>query len=188
VAAAKKTTKKPAKKTAKRKRPAQSNTGLGGHAHGRTRATPKKKTKSGKPDQNIRVGTLNAAILAGEVDLSEWDDEELLRGQRRNRNGNFQGRPPKVVPKQLHDELVRRTLEYANEELRSNLQSAVQMLTSIATDPRAEDRDKIKAIEMVMNRVMGKAPDRVELTAQVKPYEEVLRGGVVRDLPEDDDE
>lgn len=57
---------------------------------------------------SISLGRTNAAILHGDEDLTLWSEEELIRGPRRDKNGSWSGRPPKVVPKAVHDELVRR--------------------------------------------------------------------------------
>lgn len=46
----------------------------------------------------LTVSRHTGDILDGVVDLSEWDDEEIFRGQRRSPNGRFQGKPPIVVP------------------------------------------------------------------------------------------
>jgi hypothetical protein len=68
----------------------------------------------------LAVSRHTAAILDGEEDLSAWDDEELLRGQRRAKNGRFVGRPPLVVPQAVHAERVRRTMSKATELLRDS--------------------------------------------------------------------
>lgn len=126
----------------------------------------------------IRLGKTNTQILVGNEDLREWDEEELLRGQRKAVDGTFVGRPPKVVPKAIHDELVRRTMTQAAEELRSNLVKAVESLTGIAADAEANDSDRLKAIDMIMTRVMGKPPERVEVTADM-PWLAAITGGIV---------
>ena len=46
----------------------------------------------------IAIGKTNMAILNGTEDVRLWSDEELLRGQRRAKNGRWTGRPPTVVP------------------------------------------------------------------------------------------
>lgn len=109
------------------------------------------------------VGRVEPAILAGELDLSEWDDDELLRGQRRSHNGKFQGRPPKVVPTAVHQELVRRRISRAGDLLDETLEDAVALLGLVIRDPKAQYADRIKAAGMVMDRVMGKSPERVHL-------------------------
>lgn len=111
----------------------------------------------------IYVGATNRAILEGSEDVSLWDEEELLRGQKRSSNGKWQGRPPKVVPLRIHEELTRRRLSKAYELLRENLVGAVEVLGQIVQDTDAEHKDRIKAAELIMERVMGKAPARVDV-------------------------
>src|SRR5688500_3570828 len=79
---------------------------------------PSGKHKESSMDREvIHVGKSNTAILRGEADLSSWSEEELIRGQKRSASGRWQGRPPKVVPKALHDELVKRKMSKAYELL-----------------------------------------------------------------------
>jgi hypothetical protein len=129
----------------------------------------------------VRVGQMSTQILIGAEDLSVWDDEELIRGQRRDKNGGWQGRAPRVVPKALHDELVRRTLAKAQEVMRENLVEAVQMLVEIVKGEDVEPKDRLKAIDMIMSRVMGKEPVKVDVDVQVSKFDEVIQGALVVD-------
>jgi hypothetical protein len=137
---------------------------------------------------HIRVGKTSTKVLTGEDDLSEWDDEELRQGRRRAASGTWRGRKPTVVPKALHDELVRRTLDQAAILLRDNLGAAVEVLVELVTDEGIEAKDRLRAVQMIMDRVMGKAPDKVELTAEMKPWEIALRGGIVNTGSADDED
>jgi hypothetical protein len=133
----------------------------------------------------VRMGTMNTRILTGQEDLSTWEDEELKRGCRRNKNGIFQGISPTIVPKVLHDELVRRTLARSEELMRENLYDAIQALVDIIKGADTEDKDRIKAIEIIMNRVMGKEPMKVEVAAMKSRFEEAFEAMLV---PEEDDQ
>lgn len=135
-------------------------------------------TANGNERASIRIGKTNTRIMTGVEDLSEWDEEELRRGQRRNKNGRFVGRAPRVVPKAVHDELVRRTLSKAHELFRDNLVQAVQVLTELVTDPSVEAKDKLRAIQMITDRAMGKNPERVEISAE-QPWLVALEGAIV---------
>lgn len=126
----------------------------------------------------VQVGLTNSAILSGAEDLTTWSEEELVRGQKKAKNGRWTGRPPTVVPKAIHDELVKRTLKEAGEKLRSNLVEAITSLTEIAKDPDAPETARIQAASIIMDRVMGKAVDRVEITAEM-PWMEALTEGIV---------
>jgi len=133
---------------------------------------------SGKERALVRVGAVNTRILLGDEDLSLWDKDELQRGQKKNKNGNFQGRPPVVIPKAIHDELVRRTLSEAQELMRSNLVAAVKVLTQLATSDGVDAKDRIKAIDIIMNRVMGKEVTPILVGGEAK-WEVALRAGIV---------
>jgi hypothetical protein len=131
----------------------------------------------------VRLGRTQTRVLVGEDDLSDWTDEELRRGCRAiRRNGRYTGRftnkKPDVVPKKMHDELVRRTMSKANALLNENLLKAVECLVEIITDPQSENKDRIKAAQLVMDRVMGKAPERIEVRSDA-PWLLALQGGIV---------
>jgi hypothetical protein len=133
---------------------------------------------TGKERGLIRLGPANTRILTGMDDLSDWDDEELREGRRKDKNGAWVGRAPTIVPKALHDELVRRTLLNANEMMRENLEDAVRELVHIATSEACEAKDRLRAISMILDRVMGKAADKVEISGTV-PWLLALQGGIV---------
>jgi hypothetical protein len=143
---------------------------------------------TGRERALVRVGKTSTKVLTGEDDLSEWDDEELRRGRRRAASGNFRGADPKVVPKALHDELVRRTMDKAAKLLHDSLEAAVQVLCELVLDPDIEAKDRLRAVQMIMDRTMGKAPDKVEVTADMKPWEIALRGGIVNTGSADDED
>ncbi len=111
----------------------------------------------------VTLGQTNTLILLGEEKLDGWTTEELMMGRRKDRNGKLRGQHPKVVPKIVHDELVKRTLDAAAEKLRSNLSEAVDVLTEIVGDESVDPKERLKAVSMVMDRVMGKSPDRIKV-------------------------
>lgn len=127
--------------------------------------------------KRIGIGKVNAAILDGTEDLSLWSDEELRRGQRKSKNGRWEGRPPAVVPKKLHDELVKRTLDEAADVLRDNLVDAVTLLGRVVRDGDASNAERIKAAELIMKHALPKEP----LTVKVDlgpTFEDMLVGAV----------
>ena len=135
----------------------------------------------------VRMGASATAVMIGDEDLSEWNEEELRRGRRmamRRGKLNFFGPDPVVVPRQCVDELHKRILDKANEVMRTNLVAAVEHLTRIATGEEFDARDRIAATKMIMDRVMGKEPQKVEATVEV-PWMQALRGGIVAVDPVD---
>jgi len=93
------------------------------------------------------------------------------------------GKDPVVVPKVLHDELVKRTISKANSTMLENLNIAVDMLTSIVSGTDVEPKDKLTAIRMIMDRVMGKEPQKIEVGGEAK-WQVAIQAGIVS-LPAD---
>lgn len=140
-----------------------------------------KRREAGLPHQDrarIYLGKTNTNILLGDEDVSGWTEEELVAGRRQSKNGTFSGRPPTVVPKKVHDELVKRTLRNAQEHMRQNLEGVVEVLTSIAMASDVPPKDRLKAIQMIMDRVMGKVPDTVNLRPDM-PWVQAITDGIV---------
>lgn len=131
----------------------------------------------------VRLGKVNTDILTGYEDITQWDDEELARGQKRDKNGRFQGRQPVVVPTVVHNEMVRRSMKAAERLLQTALVPACEALSAIITNPDTEDKDKLRAVDMILNRVLGKSPEKVEITGEMKPWESAIVASVVPSSP-----
>lgn len=136
----------------------------------------------------VRVTEQTAALAKGEVPVEEWDKEEVIRGQKRARDGTFRGRPSTLVPRPLYDELRRRTMEEVYEEVRKAAIPAATVLREMVEGKTEPDPARLRAAQEVLDRFIGKAPQKVEINAGVRPFEKVLTGGIVRDVEEDDDD
>ncbi len=97
--------------------------------------------------------------------LEEWDDDELIRGQRKNKHGNFSNKPVKYIPTAVHQELVKRQMRLAVHHLNAHLYEAADMLVKIIKSPNTDDSDRMRAIQMLFDRTMGKAPEKVEVSS-----------------------
>jgi hypothetical protein len=111
----------------------------------------------------VYPGKAVSAVLTGADELSGWDEEELIRGQRRNKRGKFTGSKPKIVPKALHDELVKRKMTKAYDLLNESIYDAVAILIDIAKDTRTEDGVRLKAVKEILDRTIGKTPINVQI-------------------------
>lgn len=133
----------------------------------------------------VRLGVANTRILTGVEDLSDWDDDELKQGQKKNRNGSFGGKRPTVVPKKLHDELVRRTLSKVEETFREGAQAAAEAMVDLVKGKDTDDRARVAAAKLIFDRVLGKEPNKVDVQVHVGKFEEAFQAMLVPD--EDDD-
>jgi hypothetical protein len=128
-------------------------------------------------------------VMDGRIKVDELDDEELRRGQLKDKNGHFSGATPKMVPRDIilamQREGYRRHMEWVAEMV-GDAQQAIRELTN-SRKLMPGDATRLKAAEMILERYAGKVPDRVEMTTQEKKYERVL-DDILVDVQEDDDE
>ena len=122
---------------------------------------PIKRDKDGRA--HVRVGAKVAALIAGDIDLNDWDDEELIRGQARAKDGTFRGQPPALVPREVYQEWARRQMEQGFQDMLGNLREIVEVVVQMATDPTVDESVKLRAAEQVMDRIYGKPRQSVDL-------------------------
>jgi hypothetical protein len=113
------------------------------------------------------------ALMAGEISVEDLDEEELARGMCRGENGQFPKRAPSMVPKAMYDKMTRELFSRAEETLKVSLVKATENLASIAADPNVDAGTRLKAATWMYERLMGKAPTEVKISAE-KPFEHVL--------------
>jgi hypothetical protein len=124
---------------------------------------------------HFTVGGSTADVLMGEDDVSDWDEEELLRGRRRGTNGQFWGRNVKVVPQEVHQERIRRNLTETIKVMQRSSKEAAEQLVEIAIDPTQKTEHRLRAIEMILNWCLGKPRQSVDMTVTpMRPYESVV--------------
>lgn len=119
-------------------------------------------------------------LLNGKLDVSTLDDEELARGQFKDKNGRFSGQPPKVLPRVVYQRLTKELFRRADVKLQQSLLDAVETMVNIATSEYAENKDKIKAATWIFERLRGKVPETISIT-QERPFEILLQGIVAGD-------
>ena len=121
-------------------------------------------------------GDVEARVYAsGELDMDDWDDEELIRGYRRNRYGNF-GKAPALVPREVQQEAFRRLLRRGSRKLSAAYLEALNALVELAHSAESE-KVKLEAIKEIQNRVAGKVADVVHI-GEEKPWEGMLADSI----------
>jgi hypothetical protein len=121
-------------------------------------------------------------LVDGDITVDDLDDEELMKGKVRSRNGTFQGTDPVMIPKKMHDALVRRILSRGAEKIRADFFDAIDVIGSIARDESVDPAIRLKAATTVLERVAGRTPEKVELSMEVKPWERAM-DGIYRVIP-----
>lgn len=139
---------------------------------------------------NLQVGPKTLALLR-DPNFEEWDDEDLIRGQQKDKRGRYNGKLPKVVPLGLLQELHKRNASKAIHKLEQTLIPAVKYLCDVAEGKAEPDPDRIRVCETLLNRILGKQADRVVVTSDTEEsrYKKagVTKAVVLRDLTDEDD-
>lgn len=127
-------------------------------------------------------------VLSGTLSVRDLDDDEVAKMRVRGKDGGFSGRPPMVpshLAQQFREEYFRRTMD----RFRSAAPGVSQSLVDIATDPDEKTSDRLKAMDMLLNRAFGRAPETIKVETTT-PFEDLLRASngkidLDRDIPDD---
>lgn len=114
-------------------------------------------------EMDVRISGKWALLLRGDIKVEDLDDEEVARGRMRDRNGNFSGRPPKLIPRELLDRINSEHHRRVNEILEQSLGHMTKTMRDIAIDPDVDAATRLKAAIYVYERFFGKTPDKIEV-------------------------
>jgi hypothetical protein len=103
------------------------------------------------------------------------DNEELARGQLKDKDGTFRGRPPSMIPRAFYNACVRELMDRGSVRWRANYVGAIDVMTQIAGDPTVKPEVRLKAAQFVVERIEGKVPERIIVT-EADPWQEGIDG------------
>ncbi len=127
----------------------------------------------GRVKVDVFTNQRTMSLLTGEIDVADLDEEELARGQCRNESGTFDKREPEMVPKSMHDRMMRELFARSDERLREGLLDAVHTMLEICNDPEVEPGVRVRTAQWIFERLRGKVPETI-VFSQEKPYEVLL--------------
>lgn len=125
------------------------------------------------------------AFIDGTLSVEDLDHEELIRGQIRNKNGDFGGGAPRSIPRSFHTAVVRELVHRGDGKLKAHLDLAIDTMAEIAGNKRANPQARIQAAQYLWERVAGKIPDKHIVEASVKRWENVAKDVLVDVEPEE---
>lgn len=102
--------------------------------------------------------------------VEEWDLDELARGRPRNASGNFTGRKPGWVTRQVYEQAMDRFRVMVKEGMQANAVSALDTIEYILGNDQVDEKGKpvvpastkLDAAKFLMEHVVGKPTQRVE--------------------------
>ena len=133
-----------------------------------------------------RWSQIHDEIAAGQYTWDEFvetlDAEELARAQLKADDGTFRGRPPEFIPRSFYLACQREMVGRFNRKIQENFEKATDELIRLGTSEIMEPKDRIKVLQYLIERVVGKIPDKVEVKA-ADPWETII-GDILADAPE----
>lgn len=129
-----------------------------------------------KLKQQARNMTRQQLFDNGFITVEDLDDEELRLGRCRDGHGRIPHvtKTMEMVPRDLYDEMVAEHLHRTKEKYRQNLDAALQVMVDIMGDESVEPKDRMEAAKHIIERQMGKAVERVNVSVTKAPWEELL--------------
>lgn len=106
--------------------------------------------------------------------------EELARGQLKDSNGRFQGRPQTIVPREFHLACFRELKRRFDEQFQGSVLAIAEQYVELAKDTAIPAKDRAKMMQYAMERVFGSIPKEV-LVKQDEPWEAVVVGVVAEE-------
>lgn len=102
------------------------------------------------------------------ISVDDLDIEELARGQLKDKNGRFTGRPPRLLPREIVDAMRNEHYKRVNGILESSLPDQVKTMIEISGNKKADPGVRLKAAIYVYERFMGKTPEKINITAETR--------------------
>lgn len=141
-----------------------------------------------------RQADLVRQIKEGEENLDDWDIEELTRGYRRDKGGKFRGRPPLVVPLEVHNELAKRVKSHVAHQLRGIVAEHVEPVIKRVLAAESLDPEEVPGLRLqaqvaqdLLDRFVVSKTEKVEISGTMKHEEIIEQVTVARDLPSDEE-
>lgn len=109
----------------------------------------------------------------GELTVDDLDEEEIMRGQFRNRNGDFRGGVPKIIPREFMVQVMERQKQIVQGEIAGLVTEATKTLQEVMQkrNPQPGDNARVNAAKLILERYLGRVPENINLRAEVNTFD-----------------
>lgn len=142
---------------------------------------------SGRSRNNHRLPDRYEQFMTGELTVEDLDDDELARGQIKNKNGVF-GKPPLVIPRSFLVRLASEMQQRVEAVLREDLPTMYGVMREQALNPKTRPDVRFEAAKYIIERLTGKIPDKSIVQQQITVWDSMIQGQggtaeIIMDLP-----
>lgn len=123
-------------------------------------------------------------VVNGSIPLSELDDQEISQMRLKASDGRFGG-PRPIVNRKIASDFRRELMGRMDERAQLAAMRMWEVIEDVATSAENTGAEKLRAATYLLERSIGKIPDKMEITAEVKPWEGTV-SGILTDITEDE--
>ncbi|UVF61333.1 hypothetical protein SEA_SPARCETUS_4 [Microbacterium phage Sparcetus] len=130
-------------------------------------------------------------LISGELTVEDLDDEEIQRMQLRNNQGDFRGRAPLYIPRELAMAFRQEHFRRFSREMQEMTPIAIKAIKELATSRHLMpgDATRLRAAELILERNFGKVTQSIDSHVTVdkgKTFDDFV-GEAIIDVEEDDE-
>lgn len=108
--------------------------------------------------------------------IEEWDLEELARGRPRNVDGNFRGRKPGWITREVHERAMEMFVDLTKSEMGALAPAALDSLRWVLTSDETDERGKPivpasaknQASALILEHIVGKPKQHMQQDISIK--------------------
>lgn len=132
--------------------------------------------RAGAKEKKITISPKMQALMDGTISIEDLDDEEIQRGQIRDKNGQFRGNKMDLIPRKFYDLATRELLRRWQDQVNQQLNPMLKVLQELAQNPRVSADARYKSAVYLIERAAGKVPEKTEMKVEVAKWEEDIEG------------
>lgn len=107
-------------------------------------------------------------LMDGKIAIEDLDDEEIMRGQLKNSQGDFRGRQPKFVPREMMQALIEERDRRLAAKFMPLAEDAITTLRGAMRDgTTVHDGPRIQAAKLALEYSVGKPTEKIAIQANV---------------------
>lgn len=147
-----------------------------------------KRLKKNRPPSKASMAPKSRTqqLIDGDITVEDLDLEELRKGKCKDKNGGFSGRVPNLMPTALVTAAQVELRKRMQEEVNDTVEDAIKALHRIVRNDRAPAVAQVAAANSLIDRGLGKVPDKVMQEIKVHQFEEDM-ADILVDVEVDED-
>lgn len=118
-------------------------------------------------------------FLDGTLTVDDLDDEEIMRGQLRNSQGDFRGRNAKFLPRELMLGIIQKRDEIFASKIMPAASDAIDNLKRVSKTSTVHDGPGVQASKILLAYAIGNPVEKVQINAHVEhKYDHIVESSL----------